>query len=62
VKCCKQHAARSPIKPAAVEPAVIKSKLPKPLTGQLLQGQVKQVDDINTSICEQLHIVRLIPR
>ncbi|MGA7899203.1 MAG: hypothetical protein WCA39_10115 [Nitrososphaeraceae archaeon] len=32
--CCKQHATapKPPIKPAAVKPAVLKSRFPKPLT------------------------------
>jgi hypothetical protein len=45
--CCKQHAATAAARPP-IKPAVIKSRFPKPLTtGQLHQGQVKKVDDIN---------------
>ena len=48
--CYKQHSAtvaKPPIKPTAVNPGVIKSRFPKPLTtGALQQGQVKFVTDL----------------
>jgi hypothetical protein len=49
--CCKQHAANAPKpKPVAAKPAVLTSRFPKPLTtGQLQQGQVRRVDDYNSS-------------